>query len=73
MHPWVVISFDDENTVATVPNSWLFKSEDGKDMCYWPPNSRNVTGYVRRRDKHGSDWQEYAVKILGDYGNIYLL
>ncbi|XP_030753180.1 uncharacterized protein LOC115884507 isoform X2 [Sitophilus oryzae] len=69
MQPWVVIAFDEEDSVAVVPNTWLFQAENSKDMCKWPPNSRNATGYVKRRDKPGPDWQHYPITILGDYAS----
>lgn len=63
---WVVVVFQDENSVAVIPNLWCFIR--GESNYAYFPSSKNATSRVKRRDQPEESWKTFRVKILTSCG-----
>lgn len=58
---WSVVSFDDENTVECVPNSWF-----RNNVCAWP--NKNLKNYKKaieyRYNPNNLDYDYFKARLL---------
>lgn len=72
---FAVVEFDEmlkdgRKTVDIISSVWL--DENNKGICYWPPNSVNVTKAVKGHSKPTKKWLVCRIKrIMGYAGNHF--
>ncbi|XP_029170306.1 uncharacterized protein LOC114939994 isoform X1 [Nylanderia fulva] len=62
---WLVVKFDDEETVEAVPNTWYKNSQ-----CYWPPEGtvqHVIIDLIKKKHLPTTDWMLYRASSLGTY------
>ncbi|KAL7290692.1 hypothetical protein TKK_0015446 [Trichogramma kaykai] len=69
---WCVVLFTEENTLAVIPNNWIF--ECGK-KCYWQPyKTEKVAKAAQKRTKLCKEsWNEYEIEESINEAETYLL
>lgn len=69
---WIVVSFDDDNTVECVPNFW-YKN----NLCAWPNKTvKNHTKMIERRyNPNNLEFDFFKARILtkniGSYNKLF--
>jgi len=67
-----IIIFDEDNSIAGVPSTWIKKIED-KIMCYWPlvSSRERVEKIIREQLEPNASWQLYNCRTKGGSISLY--
>jgi hypothetical protein len=68
---YAIVEFTDDHSVSVVPTNWLSLNDS---ICYWPNVRRSaaVEKLVKDRAETGSDWTQFAVRVLHRYGTMFI-
>jgi len=62
---FAIVEFEEEDSVAVVPTSWL-SAEDG--TAFWPPLPKNATRLAAKNVSPATNWEKFTARVIKKFG-----